>query len=111
MNRQTHITIGVIAAGFISFFIDGLTLGPSLGYAIVGGFVGSLIPDRIEPATHYTHRDFFHSVTLMRILLPIMLVTFLISFFIASVWLIFYGIVGYEMHLLVDGTTPMGIPE
>ncbi|MFC2143988.1 metal-dependent hydrolase [Candidatus Aenigmatarchaeota archaeon] len=111
MNRQRHLIIGLITAGFISFLIDGLTLGPSLGYALVGGFIGSLLPDRIEPAKHYTHRDFFHSKTLMRVLGVIMLVSLPISFFITEVWFIFYGIVGYEMHLLADGTTPMGLPD
>ena len=111
MKRQEHILIGLIAAGLISFLIDGFTFGPSLGYAIVGGVIGSLLPDRIEPPNHYTHRDFFHSVRLMRILGAIMIVSLPISFFITEIWLIFYGIIGYEMHLLADGTTPMGLPD
>lgn len=111
MNRQAHIIIGLIAAGFISFLIDGFTLGPSLGYALVGGFIGSLLPDRIEPADSFDHRDFFHSKTLMRMLGVVMLVSLPVSFFITWVWFIFYGIVGYEMHLLADGTTPMGLPD
>jgi preprotein translocase subunit Sss1 len=110
MNRQVHIGIGLFVTGLISFLIDGFRFGPSFGYAFLGGIIGSLLPDRIEPPTHYNHRDFFHSVKLMRILLVTMLVCFPISFFISWVWLIFYGIVGYEMHLLADGITPMGLP-
>jgi len=111
MNRQSHIIIGIIVAGFISYLIDGFTLGPSLGYALVGGFVGSILPDRIEPANYYTHRDFFHSVKFMRILGVVLLVSLPISFFITPFWFVFYGIIGYEMHLLADDTTPMGLPK
>lgn len=111
MNRDSHVLIGLIVAGSISFLIDGFTFGLSLGYAIVGGIIGSLFPDILEPATHYTHRDFFHSVRLMKILGVILLISLPISFFIVEVRLIFYGIVGYEMHLLTDETTPMGLPE
>ena len=111
MKGKSHKLIGLIVACFISFLIDGFKIGPSFGYAFLGGLIGSLLPDIIERPYHYTHRDFFHSVKLMRILGVIMLVCFPISFFITWFWLIFYGIVGYEMHLLADWTTRMGIPS
>jgi membrane-bound metal-dependent hydrolase YbcI (DUF457 family) len=79
--------------------------------SIVLLFVGAILPDIIEPANHYTHRKFFHSVKLLLILL----VATVISFIITLLWFpfswIFYFCLGYVSHLVADATTKMGLPD
>ena len=129
MNRKVHMVIGVFVSTLIAYWIDGtfytdpwVTLPfilpwethyfafSTMVYAIIGGIIGSILPDMIEPPDHYTHRGFFHSVSMMRFLLVALIVSFLIAFYETWVWSVFYVIVGYVMHLLADGTTPMGLP-
>ncbi len=129
MNRKVHLLIGVFVSIFIAYWIDGtfypdpwVTLPFALPwethyfgfstmvYAIIGGIIGSILPDVIEPPDHYTHRSFFHSTPLMKFLLGALIVSLLIAFYDTRVWSVFYVIVGYVMHLVADGTTPMGLP-
>ena len=111
MDRTAHLIIGGVVAFLISYAISGFSPGPILAVAIIGSMIGSLAPDLIEPARHYTHRDFFHSKRILKYLIVPLLISFPIMFFVPIFEWIFFIFIGYEMHLLADSTTPMGLPD
>jgi len=113
MNRDQHLLFGVIISIFVSVGIDGALYSGfvSVGYALIGGAIGSVFPDVIEPPRHWTHRRFFHSKTMFRYLLIGLVVMFIPSLFIPFLWFVFYIIFGYVFHLLADATTQMGLPD
>ena len=113
MDRDQHLVFGVIVSIFVAVGIDGTIYSGfvSTGYALLGGALGSLIPDVLEPPRHWTHRQFFHSKTMLRYLLIGLTVMLLPSVFIPFLWFVFYCIFGYALHLLADATSQMGLPE
>jgi membrane-bound metal-dependent hydrolase YbcI (DUF457 family) len=111
MDRGAHLIIGGVVAFLIAYAINGFSLGPFLAGAIFGSIIGSLAPDIIEPAGHYTHRDFFHSKRILKYLVIPLLISFPIMFFVPVFDWVFFSLIGYEMHLLADSTTPMGLPD
>ena len=106
-GRSTHLVIGVVFSATIAVAIGGLTLF----HALVGGAIGSILPDIIEPADHYRHRAFFHSRSLLKYLLIGTLVSLVLSFPVPIFWFMFYACIGYVMHLAADATTKMGLPD
>jgi hypothetical protein len=75
--------------------------------------IGSLAPDYIEPAHHFTHRHFFHSKYLLKILSIFIIPFGIICIIFKSIILfsIFSFVLGYIGHLLLDSMTKMGLPE
>jgi len=65
-NRQTHTKVGVLAGcGFAAYRGHEQELSNMLLEAIGGGasgYIGSRLPDIIEPALWPGHRQFVHSV-------------------------------------------------
>ena len=65
-NRQTHIKVGVLSGcGFAAYRSCEQDLPNMLLETIgggVGGYIGSRLPDMIEPAMCPDHRQFAHSV-------------------------------------------------
>ena len=64
-NRKQHLAFGAAAgaAGYVAFvWIEQkqFSWAELLGY-ILGGSLGAMLPDMVEPATHPNHRSFFHS--------------------------------------------------
>jgi len=85
MNREEHFTLGFVLL-FVSYFVlKYFNLFHLFGYA---GFllIGSVLPDVIEPAKHYTHRNFFHSKRFLKILAYSLLASFVIGFLINPVF-------------------------
>ena len=111
MDRSAHMVIGGVVAVLIAYAISGFSFGPTLAVAIFGSLIGSLAPDVIEPAGHYTHRDFFHSKKILKYLVAPLLISFPVMFFVPIFEWVFFCLIGYEMHLLADSTTPMGLPD
>jgi len=72
MNQEEHIFIGIVIF-CVYYFIDNFLVNsfvtPVIGISVNGlwyvgavlTIIGSIIPDYIEPATHWTHRSKFHS--------------------------------------------------
>ena len=114
-NGRTHMIVGAgvgIAAALVDQEKHQISHNPAFG-AIVGAFAGKL-PDIVEPALHPNHRQFFHSF--------------------AFAGMVGYGLkktydwkpedgaekvirlltlcagIGYLSHLLLDATTPKGLP-
>jgi len=114
MNRDAHILIGVGTAILIVYLIDelgGLSFLSAFFPAIIGSGIGSLLPDLIEPAIDYKHRGFFHSKRMLKYLVIPLLISFPLMFFVPLFDWVFFGLIGYEMHLIADSTTTMGLPE
>jgi membrane-bound metal-dependent hydrolase YbcI (DUF457 family) len=119
MNTQEHIFIGIISFLGYSYFIDLISTSAHVPwiYGLIVVIVGSIIPDILEPATHWRHRDICHSIgTLMSMALLFgitAIIAIIISFF--SNFSIFYlascFFLGYLFHLLADSITPAGLPN
>jgi len=65
-NRPTHQTVGALAGGAMAAarahgVEDSQFLAETIG-GIVGGWVGGVLPDILEPATSPHHRKVMHSV-------------------------------------------------
>jgi membrane-bound metal-dependent hydrolase YbcI (DUF457 family) len=122
MNYGTHFFIGIVIFFVYNFFnntIINVILNPLIGFSIgsiwlIGAFLtvlGSVIPDKLEPATHWTHRGKFHSEKTLGITEKIFAVTAIIALFTPIFYYISCFFLGYVFHLLADSTTKMGLPE
>jgi len=126
MNRDEHIVIGIVIFGvyyfgvyyFINNFLINSFVNPVIGISVNGiwyvgailTLIGSVIPDYIEPATHWTHRGKFHSKRTLNLTLWIFLITAIIGLFSAPFFYISSFFLGYIFHLFADSTTPVGLP-
>jgi membrane-bound metal-dependent hydrolase YbcI (DUF457 family) len=89
----------------------GITIG---SIWLIGAFLavlGSVIPDKLEPATHWTHRGKFHSKKTLSLAEKIFAGTALIALFTPIFYYISCFFLGYVFHLLADSTTKVGLPE
>lgn len=119
MNRQEHLTIGVMA--FILFYIFIHLIIKISGYPFFFAFIavelGSIIPDILEPPDNWMHRGSRHSKRALKITGKIFAVTALIgmlSYFVPifSVFIVLSNFfLGYATHLLADSTTKVGLPD
>ncbi len=108
-NRETHIIASVVVV-----FLAGIIAGAGFifnhfPHAIIF-IVGSVFPDIIEPARSYTHRKFFHSRLVMKIMAAGSALTFILGMIKPEFHLLTAGAAGYVLHLLMDSTTEMGLP-
>lgn len=66
-TRQTHMMVGVPVGAAVAAYAGRDQLGPNLLVEIVGGglggALGALLPDRLEPPTSSWHRSIAHSYT------------------------------------------------
>ena len=117
---KTHI-IGGLVSGIIALYIlkefNGFT--PDIYWALLAlifSILGSAVPDKIEPAKNSHHRSLFHSKIVLAIAGYITYyILFIGNFNIAGEPIIGYftGFVciGYMSHLILDATTPAGLPH
>lgn len=107
---RTHLVGGGIA-GFGVLLLSGIDIKfMEMILAIGVSIVGAMFPDVLEPATSGNHRSFFHSYTvlLIAILFGFMILKNMGSF--GSNTLAGLFLVGYISHLLLDVSTPAGLP-
>jgi len=92
-RRQDHIGLALMIPLLVWFIVGSKVLYSSV-FMISSALlvVGSLAPDFLEPSSHWTHRGFFHSQKLLKILL---IATAVVSLF----WLIFYSIFKSQIFL------------
>lgn len=109
-NKETHFTIAFILLVIIYFLMNYLSLVKYFGFATIL-LIGSILPDMIEPAYHYTHRKYFHSKSFLKILYIILLPLLIISIFLPIILYLLFLIIGYILHLWLDATTKMGLPN
>jgi len=110
MNREEHFTTGFILLILFYFIMSYFNLSSYFGYATIL-LIGSILPDIIEPAKHYTHRNYFHSKRFLKALYISLIPLILIGFFVNNIFYIFFLIIGYILHLWLDSTTKMGLPN
>ena len=115
LKNQEHITIGLFI-GLIVGILSGIRLInfnlSLLIVFVVFSVMGSLFPDVVEPPVSWKHRKFFHSWSLLGILVILGIGLFLvvISSGNSVVYLLLGFVSGYSAHLIADATTPMGLP-
>lgn len=117
MRRQDHagLSLTIIAAIYFIFSVSNFSSSSQTQFFIASFLLvfGSILPDIIEPATYWTHREFFHSKKLLLIL--IVAATLLMSiwvFLLKSQFLLYISsfLLGYIFHLLLDSFTKIGLP-
>lgn len=114
-NRSEHAIFGALAA-LTTYGLYKLkkeekpTIQGALGSLLVGAFAG-VLPDLLEPASHPTHRSFFHSFTLLMMLMQGNLKTWEAQNLTEDQKLVISLLsAGYGSHLLSDSSTPRSIP-
>jgi hypothetical protein len=80
-------------------------------YGVILAVIGSGIPDILEPASHWTHRNKFHSKKTLRLSIGIFSITATIGLFSPIFFYISCFFLGYMFHLLADNITKVGLPE
>ena len=119
MNFREHILIGFFVFLGYSYFIGSIAKSANNPWiwGLVAVVIGSVIPDRIEPATSCRHRGLFHSVSALFVVFCLFGLTALIALVIAffsefsAFYLLSCFFLGYLFHLLADSITPMGLPR
>jgi hypothetical protein len=122
MNRKEHLLIGIVIFFVYNFINNSLinsAIIPIFGISsstlwLVGAFaaaLGSIIPDQIEPATHWTHRGTFHSKRTLNLTIWLFGITAVISLFSSLFFYISSFFLGYMFHLLADSMTEVGLPD
>lgn len=116
---KTHIIGGVVSGIIALYFLKDINGFTSDIYwtllALIFSILGSILPDKIEPAKNSHHRSLFHSKISLVIAGYITYhILFIGNFNIAGEPVIGYftGFVciGYISHLILDATTPAGLP-
>ncbi len=78
---------------------------------VLSSLFGGTLPDILDPPFTKRHRFFAHS----KFLLYVLVIMWVISLFILlkdpnlSVWLVYFFLLGYISHLLLDSLTPAGL--
>jgi hypothetical protein len=122
MNHGEHFVIGLVVFFVYNFFnntIINVVLNPLIGFSVgtlwlIGVFLtafGSVVPDQLEPPTHWTHRSTFHSKKTLEITEKIFGVTAILALFNPLFYYISCFFLGYMFHLLADSTTKVGLPD
>lgn len=130
MKRNTHIAASIIFAifgniliniilngtvpdnitNFIYFFLNMrvYTFLIMIGFSVLGG----ILPDILDPPFTKRHRRYAHSKILLIIFLTILLITVVLIFIKRGniiLWSLYYFLVGYISHLVLDSFTPGGL--
>ena len=121
MDRGAHFVIGLVVFftyNFINTSIINSIINPifgisAIGMWLIGAFAaafGSVVPDQIEPADHWTHRSTFHSIRALNFTTYLFAITAFIGLFFSPFFYLACFFLGYMFHLLADSTTKVGLP-
>lgn len=130
MKRNTHI-IGSIIFALIGTLLIKIVLSRSIPedvieilnifikihpliflIMIVASITGGIMPDILDPPFTKRHRRYAHSKILLLLFLIITLITIVLIFLNRDrliLWLIYYFLIGYISHLILDSFTPAGL--
>ncbi|MHA2203554.1 MAG: metal-dependent hydrolase [Candidatus Hodarchaeales archaeon] len=117
MDTETHILFGIVIGGLlgviISVYQSDVTVMNIIFSTCFGG-IGGIIPDKLEPATSWNHRQLFHSQRIFVVLSLTLSLACIMTILSFSDWIIFslLGIIaGYLSHLFLDALTPVHLPR
>jgi membrane-bound metal-dependent hydrolase YbcI (DUF457 family) len=116
LRSEEHITIGVIIGGSLGILVgnvESYTGILNIAIALIFGGFGASIPDTLEPATSWRHRGSYHSQRALQILiLGLVFILLVLPLWVEEpIGYVLIGTIGgYISHLLLDGTTSMGLP-
>jgi len=132
MRRKTHL-IGALCFAILGYFIwhfirrafflppepsvistltSIFSMEVSLFFVMVfSSFFGGTLPDILDPPFTSRHRFFAHSKLLLYILVIIWALTLFILLTDTNlwIWLVYFFLLGYISHLLLDSLTPAGL--
>ncbi len=113
MNKQQHLTIGVVAFFLYTYFIYIIIKisTEAITYAFIAVVLGSIIPDILEPPTSWMHRGLGHSKRALKLTGKILATATLVGLFFSTFYIISSFFLGYVFHLLADATTEVGLPD
>jgi len=116
-RRETHASVALGIPLLIWVIVGSKILNSTFMISSALFFFGNLAPDYMEPSYYFTHRGFYHSQKLLKILA-------IFTAIVAILWMIFWIILksqfflfiisfpaGYIVHLLLDSTSKMGLPK
>jgi membrane-bound metal-dependent hydrolase YbcI (DUF457 family) len=118
MRRGVHLAIGLVAFccyAYLGHLLQDIPQG-TLAFGLLAVFVGSMLPDLLEPPTSSRHRGFFHSKKMLKgtgilfvgavflWLLP-EIPSKTVPFVLSALAL------GYLLHLAADSVTPRELPR
>ena len=116
-RREAHSLAGLSIPILIYLIVGSKVLNSGFLISSALFIFGNIAPDIMEPARYFTHRNFFHSQKLLKILLvsvaPVAILWIISWLIFKSQIFLFIGsfLVGYIIHLLMDSTTKMGLPK
>ena len=114
MNKGTHSIIGIGTAS-IGCFVWHKVSSEKMDVwdfllTLVGGYLGSILPDRLEPPVSPNHRGFAHSISGGCSLVYLTTkISADINIHPRIKWLCRAFMLGYASHLISDSTTPKGL--
>ena len=133
-NRNVHVPVGIAAAYAVKYYLHDkdspISLAEFIGLGL-GGYCGGRAPDIIDPPTSPNHRAIGHSILAAGggTIAVATKVKSIESYcknqarmayeqndlLLQQLWLLASGfsvgiIAGYASHLLLDSTTPSGLP-
>jgi len=129
-NKGTHTVVGAIAGGIVAYRLLSNKVDSGLSNitfgGIVGGAVGGILADIVDPPSSFTHRAEGHSIGINIVVSLIYI--FILAPLLAKLFLYFgekpggegwffwagfiWGLIsGHISHLILDSTTPMGLPK
>lgn len=116
-SKKEHAIIGIITGSFVECLKISSGSQTDIGECFkriacagLGGYLGGLIPDIIEPATNPNHRGIAHSVATLSVTGCILVKVNKVEknpYLSAFSRGIGYGVAS---HIISDATTPKGIP-
>lgn len=128
MNRKSHIIFSLITAllGLLLMEIIANKKAPDIklfgsiftsynlfDYLLMILFTifGALIPDILDPAYTPRHRGIAHSKMILLLFLVFFIITlsYLMNTFNRGIWSLYFFLLGYISHLLLDSLTPAGL--
>lgn len=111
MNHNAHIWLSIAVAVGLGLLIWKLNIVSMTVYSIPMYFT-TTIPDLLEPAVSPNHRSYFHSKRFFKLLSVCLAMILVYSSFIDSIgYFYFFGVLGYQIHMVCDSVTYKGMPN
>lgn len=114
-NRKTHVIIGGISGGGGYLILNDLKQEEinlrDMVVTSLGGMIGGMLPDYLDPPTNPNHRALAHSI-LVGGGFNVAVFEWINSLDLHPTlkWFLKGLILGYLSHLILDSTTPRGLP-